>query len=60
MCLCRKRNVMLTVGFGHLKFHHYMYGREFICKNGHDPLENIHLKHLNDTSPNLQKNPSCL
>ena len=38
-----------------MRFHHYLYGREFICQGGHKPLEYIHLKHLSDVSPRLQR-----
>ena len=46
---------MLAVVFGCLKFHHYLYGRSFLCNSDHQPLENIHLKHLNDAPPRLQR-----
>ena len=32
-----------------------MYGRKFICQSDHKPLEDIHLKHLSDAPPRLQK-----
>ena len=37
------------------KFHHYLYDRKFICKSDHKPLEGIHLKHLSDAPPRLQR-----
>ena len=37
------------------KFHHYLYGRSFVCNSDHQPLENIHLKHISDTPPRLQR-----
>ena len=46
---------MLPVVFGCIKFHHYLYGRKFICKSDHKPLEDIHQKHLNDAPPRLQR-----
>ena len=46
---------MLAVGFGCIKFHHYLYGRKFICESDHKPLEDIHLKHLSDIPPRLQR-----
>ena len=46
---------MLAVVFGYLKFHHYLYSRSFVCNSDHQPLENIHLKHLSDASPRLQR-----
>ena len=46
---------MLAVVFGCLKFHHYLYGRSFVCNSDHQPLENIHLKHLSDAPPRLQR-----
>ena len=30
---------MLAVVFGCLKFHHYLYGRSFVCNSDHQPLE---------------------
>ena len=33
-----KREV-LAVMFGCLKYHDYLYGRRFICKSNHQPLE---------------------
>ena len=38
-----------------MRFHHYLYGREFICQSDHKPLEDIHLKHLSDAPPRLQR-----
>ena len=38
-----------------MRFHHYLYGREFICQSDHKPLDNIHLKHLSDAQPRLQR-----
>ena len=46
---------VLAVVFGCLKFHHYLYGRSFVYNNDHQPLENIHLKHLSDALPRLQR-----
>ena len=46
---------MLAVVFGCLKFHHYLYGRSFVCNSDHQPLEKIHLKHLRDAPPRLQR-----
>ena len=46
---------MLAVAFGCNRFHHYLYGREFICQGDHRPLEDIHLKHLSDAPPRLQR-----
>ena len=46
---------MLAVVFGCMKFHHYLYGRKFICESDHKPLEDIHLKHLSDAPPRLQR-----
>ena len=46
---------MLAIVFGCLKFHHYLYGRSFVCNSDHQPLENIHLKHLSDAPPRLQR-----
>ena len=46
---------MLAVVIGCLKFHHYLYGRFFVCNSDHQPLENILLKHLSDAPPRLQR-----
>ena len=46
---------MLAIVFGCLKFHHYLYGRSFVCNSDHQPLENIHVKHLSDAPPRLQR-----
>ena len=46
---------MLAVVFGCMRFHHYLYGREFIYHSDHKPLEEIQLKHLNDAPPRLQR-----
>ena len=46
---------ILAVVFGCLKFHHYLYGRSFVCNSDHRPLENTHLKHLSDAPPRLQR-----
>ena len=46
---------MLAVVFGLMRFHHYLYGREFICQSDHKPLMDIHLKHLSDAPPSLQR-----
>ena len=46
---------MLAVVFGCLEFHHYLYGRSFVCNSDHQPLKKIHLKHLSDAPPMLQR-----
>ena len=46
---------MLVVVFGCLKYHHYLYGRRFVCRSDHQPLEKIHLKNLSDAPPRLQR-----
>ena len=35
---------MLAVVFGYLKYHHYLYGRRFVCRSDNQPLEKIHIK----------------
>ena len=35
---------MLAVVFGCLKYLNYLYGRRFVCRSDHQPLEKIHLK----------------
>ena len=44
---------MLAVVCGCIKFHHYLYGRKFVCQSDHRPLEDIHLKYLSDAPPSL-------
>ena len=46
---------MLAVVFGCLKYHHYLYGRRFVCRSDHQPLEKIHLMNLSDAPPRLQR-----
>ena len=46
---------MLAGVFGCMRFHHYLYGREFIWQCDHKPLEDICLKHLSDGSTRLQR-----
>ena len=38
-----------------MKFHHYLYGQEFTCQSGHNPLEVILLKNFSDAPPVLQR-----
>ena len=37
-----------------LKYHHYLYGRRFVCKSDHQHQENS-LKNLSDAPPRLQR-----
>ena len=46
---------MLVVVWGCIKFHHYLYGRKFVCQSDHKHLEDIHLKYLSDAPPRLQR-----
>ena len=46
---------MLAVVFGCMRFHCYLYGREFICQSDQKPLEDIHLKHVSDAPTRLQR-----
>ena len=46
---------MLAFVFGCIKFHHYLYGRKFICERDLTPVEDIHLKHLSDAPSRLQR-----
>ena len=46
---------ILVVVFGCLKYHHYLYGRRFVCRSDHQPLEKIHLKNLSDAPQRLQR-----
>ena len=49
------KHEMLAIVFGCMKFHHYLNSRKFICESDHKPLEDIHLKHLSDAPPRLQR-----
>ena len=44
---------MLAVAWGCRRFHHYLYGRKFVCQTNHKALEAIHLKHLSNGPPRL-------
>ena len=46
---------MLAAVFDCMRFHHYLYGREFICQCDQKHLEDLHLKHLSDVPPRLQR-----
>ena len=46
---------MLAVVWGCIKSHHYLYNRKFVCQSDHKPLQDIHLKYLNDAPPRLQR-----
>ena len=46
---------MLAVVWGCIKFHHYLYGRKFVCQSDHKPLEDLHLRYLNDAPPRLKR-----
>ena len=46
---------MLAVSCISITFHHYLYGRKFVCQSDHKPLEDIHLKYLSDAPPKLQR-----
>ena len=40
-----EREIFVVV-FGCLKYHHYLYGRRFVCRSDHQPLDRIYLKKL--------------
>ena len=46
---------MLAVVFSCMRFHHYLYGREFIYQSDHKSLEDTHLKHLSNDPPRLKR-----
>ena len=46
---------MLAVVWGCIKFHHYLYGRKFLCQSDHKLLGGIHLKYMIDAPPRLQR-----
>ena len=57
-CETRCANIemeMLAFAWGCIKFHHYLYGRKFVCQTDHKPLEDSHLKYLSDEPPRLQR-----
>ena len=41
---------MLVVAWGCIKFYYLLYGRKFVCQSDHKPLEDKHLKYLNDAT----------
>ena len=45
---------MLAVTYGIKKFHHYLYGRKFVVKSDHKPLQYIHRKNLSLAPPRLR------
>ena len=45
----------LVVAWAMEKFHHFLYGNEFILETGQKPLEAILLKSLNQATPRLQR-----
>ena len=46
---------LLAVVYGCEKFHSYLYGRSFVVKTDHRPLEQIHKKNLLQATPRLQR-----
>ena len=46
---------LLAVVYGCEKFHSYLYGRSFVIKTDHRPLEQIHKKNLTQAPPRLKK-----
>ena len=46
---------MLEVVFGCMPFHYYLFGGQLACQSDHKPLKNIHLKHLSNKPPRLQR-----
>ena len=57
-CETRYANIereMLAIAWGCIKCHHYLYVRKFFCHTDHKLLEDIHLKHLSDAPPRLQR-----
>ena len=46
---------MQAVVFGCMRFHHYFYSWKFTCQSDHKPVEDIHLEHLSDEPPRLQR-----
>ena len=46
---------LLAVDYDCEKFHSYLYGRSFVVKTEHRPLEQIHKKNLMQAPPRLQR-----
>ena len=46
---------LLAMVYGCEKFHSYLYGRLFVVKTDHRPLEQIHKKNLMQAPPHLQR-----
>ena len=46
---------MLSILWGCIKCHNYLYGRKFVSQSSHKTLEDIHLEHLSDAPPKLQR-----
>ena len=60
---CQYANIereMLAAVFRAERFHTYIYGRSFMIKSDHKPLESISRKNLADTPPWLQHMKLCL
>ena len=53
----RVRGILYLSGitlFGVMKFHHYLYGRQFLVNSDHKPLDHIHKKNLSLAPPRLR------
>lgn len=46
---------LLAVVYGCEKFHSYLYGRSFVVRTDHRPLEQVRKKNLMQASPRLQR-----
>ena len=46
---------LLAIVYGCEKFHSYLYGRSFVAKTDHRPLEQIHKNNLMQAPPRLQR-----
>lgn len=46
---------LLAVVYGCEKFHSYLYGRSFVVRTDHRPLEQVHKKNLMQARPWLQR-----
>lgn len=45
---------LLAIVFSCIKFHYYLYGREFLVQSDHKPLESLLRKEIDEVTPRLQ------
>ena len=52
---CQLEKEILSIVFACKKFHHYIYGQQFLIENDHKPLQSIFKKPFNKAPPRLQR-----